>query len=493
MSESGEPTREDLLALLTSQASLIQTQSRTIVELRARVAELERRLGLNSGNSSMPPSMDDLPGRTPPAEKPAPPAKRKRGKQPGAMGMNLPWSDNPDERRDHFPAGPCGCGADLAEAVDLGVALSHQEHDIPAVTAAVTQHDRHRVRCGCGAEHVALLPDGVTDAPVSYGVNLQALCVLLLVVHAVPVQRCAQLVAAITGAAPSVGFVHSLLRRTYQALSEVDQRIRALISLSYVVHFDETPLRVGPKKVNKHLLVACTTLYTYYLIGDRSLATFKAFLLPELVGVVVHDRYVNYDSAELTKLREDAGLAALVHQLCCSHILRDLQAMAEAYPDQPWPAQIAKALRGLIHAANTARDTGAQAIDDETKTELLQLFRDGVLVGLKDIPRDYDNLKQPEFRLLLEMLRDREADVLRFVEDLHIPPTNNQAERDLRPAKTQQKISGRLQSETVTAYRYRIASYLSTARKNGINTLHALRDALLARPWMPALPTPATP
>lgn len=493
MSESEDRSRGELAALLASQAALIQTQSKTIVELRARVAELERRLGLNSGNSSMPPSTDDLPGRTPPPDKPVPPAKRRRGKQPGAMGMNLPWSDNPDQRLDHYPAGACGCGADLAGAADLGVALSHQEHDIPAVTATVTQHDRHRVRCGCGAEHVAPLPEGVADAPTSYGVNLQALCVLLMIVHAVPVQRCAQLVAAITGATPSVGFVHSLLRRTYEALAEVDQRIRTLVSLSYVVHFDETPLRVGPKKVKKQLLVACTTLYTCYLVGDRSLATFKVFLLPELVGVVVHDRYVNYDSAELTRLREDAGLAALVHQLCCAHVLRDLQAMAEAYPNEPWPTQIMRALRGLIHATNTARDAGAKAIDPEVKAKLLQLFRDGVLVGLKDIPRDYANAKQPEYRLLLEMLHDREADVLRFVDDLRIPPTNNQAERDLRPAKTQQKISGRLQSETVTAYRYRIAGYLSTASKNGINTLHALRDAILGRPWMPALPTPATP
>jgi transposase len=96
----------------------------------------------------------------------------------------------------------------------------------------------------------------------------------------------------------------------------------------------------------------------------------------------------------------------------------------------------------------------------------------------------------PEFRLLLETLRDREADVLRFVDDLRIPPTNNQAERDLRPAKTQQKISGRLQSQTTTSHRYRIASYLSTARKHGVNTLHAIHDALLGQPWMPALPTP---
>jgi len=467
VSEPGELSGGDLIALVTSQAALIQSQSKTIVELRARVAELERRLGLNSGNSSMPPSADDLPGRTPPPEKPAAPAKRKRGKQPGAMGMNLKWSDNPDKRVGYYPVGACGCGADLSAASDLGVALSHQEHDIPAVTATVTQHDRHRVHCACGAEHVAELPEGVADSSVFYGVNLQALCVLLLVVHAVPVARCAQLVAAITGAAPSVGFVHSLLRRTYAALSEVDQRIRALVSLSYVVNFDETPLRVGPKKVKKHLLVACTTLYTYYLVGDRSLATFKTFLLPELAGVIVHDRYVNYDSAELTKLREEAGLAALVHQLCCSHILRDLQAMQEAYPDQPWPAQIAKALRGLIHAANTARDEGAEAIAPTVKARLLQLFRDGVLVGLKDIPRDYDNVKQPEFRLLLELLRDREADVLRFVDDLRIPPTNNQAERDIRMMKLRQKISGGFRSFAGAEIFAVIRSVLSTARKQG--------------------------
>jgi hypothetical protein len=54
-------------------------------------------------------------------------------------------------------------------------------------------------------------------------------------------------------------------------------------------------------------------------------------------------------------------------------------------------------------------------------------------------------------RDLLECLRDRQDDVLRFTTDLRIPPTSNQAERDLRPARTQQKISGRLRSEQVTS------------------------------------------
>jgi transposase len=476
-------SREELLALVAAQAQVIE-------QLTARVAELERQLGRNSGNSSMPPSTDDLPGRTPPVDKPqlGKGSKRRQGKQRGAPGANLAWSANPNETVPHYPRGHCGCGADLGAATDLGVAVSHQEHDIPQVSAIVRQHDRHRVRCGCGAEHVAAVPDGVANAPVSYGVNLQTLCVLLLVVHALPVHRCAQLIAAITGASPSPGFVHNMLKRAFTALGEVDARIRTLVTLAYAVCSDETPLRVGPKKMRRYLLVACNDLYTYYMLGDRSMDTFKAFLLPELTGVIVHDRYTVYDSDQITRARVDNGLAALVHQLCTAHLLRDLAAVAETYPDEHWPIQIADALRGLIHAANTARDAGADNIDPAVQDKLITLFRQGVLVGLKDIPRVEGSGKQPDYRLLLEVLHRREDDVLRFAHDLRVPPTSNTAERDLRPSKTQQKISGRLRSETVTTYRYRIASYTSTATKHGIEVFQALRSLLKGHPWMPALP-----
>lgn len=485
-------TIEELQALVASQALTIERQGEQVERQARRIAELERRLSRNSGNSSMPPSTDDMPGRTQPPERPERGGgpRRKPGKQPGAPGAHLRWSESPDETVEHFPAGACACGADLAGAADLGVAASHQVHDIPEVSVVVRQHDRHRVRCGgCGAEHVAGRPEGVTDAAVSYGVNLQTLCVYLMVVHAIPVARCAALIEALTGAAPSVGFVHGLLRRAHDALSEVDQRIRALLTLAYAVCLDETPLRVGAKRAKRQLLVACTELYTHYLLGDRDLATFKAFLLPELTGVAVHDRYTAYDSAEIDNARVDDGLAPLVHQLCASHLLRDLADVAEAHPNEVWPTQIADALRGLIHAANAARDSGHERIAESIRAELVDRFRHGVRVGLKDIPRE-PGRKQPKFRHLLEVLRDREDDVLRFAHDLRVPPTSNQAERDLRPAKTQQKISGRLRCEKVTTYRYRIAGYASTAAKHGVSVTRAIRDALLGRPWMP--PTPAT-
>jgi transposase len=91
-------------------------------------------------------------------------------------------------------------------------------------------------------------------------------------------------------------------------------------------------------------------------------------------SVIVHDRYQNYDAAPF---------AHLLHQLCCAHLLRDLAGAEEVYPDERWPAQIADALRALIHQANLARDTGATTIEQTVKNDLISLYRQGVLVGLK--------------------------------------------------------------------------------------------------------------
>jgi transposase len=94
---------------------------------------------------------------------------------------------------------------------------------------------------------------------------------------------------------------------------------------------DETPIRVGPgpKTRKKYLLVACTSLLTYYFLGDRPMKTFDAFVFPDLSGaVLVHDRYQNYDA-----------IPGVMHQLCCAHILRDLEDAAQACPDAIWPGQ----------------------------------------------------------------------------------------------------------------------------------------------------------
>jgi transposase len=454
-----------------------------LVALAAEVRELRRQLGHNSGNSSMAPSADDLPGRTPPPVKPKRGSGgRKPGKQPGAPGSHLAWSCSPDETVRHFPQGACECGMDLAAAVDRGVAASHQIVDIPLQTAMVTQHDLHEVACSCGRVHRAETPPGAGAAgTVTYGLALQALCVYLIAAHAIPVHRAAELIEALTGARPSPGFVHGMIARAAAAVAAANKAIRALIILAHVVSADETPIRVGPgpKTRKRYLLVACTNLLTCYFLGDRSMKTFAAFVLPDLSGtVVVHDRYQNYDA-----------FAGLIHQFCCQHLLRDLAAAGQEYPGAHWPVQITQALQGLIHAANRARAQGMPAVPGEIAGPLIHAFKHGVLVGLSEVPK-VPGRKQEPFRELLECLRDRQDDVLRFAYDLRLPPTSNQAERDLRPAKTQQKISGRLRSEQATRHRYAVRGYLDTARKHGISVLAALRDALAGTPWIPPIPDP---
>ena len=211
-------SREELIAVVRRQDGQITTLSTQVAdlleaneqiaaliamneELATKVARLEHLLSRNSGNSSMPPSKDDEPGKTPPAVKkrrggPA----RARGKQPGAPGANLAWVERPDDRQDRFPQGCCGCGHDLGDATDLGVVDRYQQHEIPQVSVKITQYDQHRVRCGCGAVHTAHRPDGARTGPVGYGPNLQAFAVYLMVVHFIPVQRCVELLESLTGA-----------------------------------------------------------------------------------------------------------------------------------------------------------------------------------------------------------------------------------------------------------------------------------------------------
>ena len=209
------------------------------------------------------------------------------------------------------------------------------------------------------------------------------------------------------------------------------------------------------------------------------MGSFDAFVFPDLSAtVLVHDRYQNYDA-----------IPGVLHQLCCQHLLRDLEDAAESYPDAVWPGQAADALRGLIHAANTARAGGLAAVPDDAMAAGLVLFRNAVRVGLAEVrPVPGPKAKQKPGRMLLECLRDREDDVLRFLTDTRIPPTCNQAERDLRPAKTQQKISGRLRSETATRNRYAIRGFLDTARKHGTDVMAAIHGALTGNPWMPPIP-----
>ena len=457
-----------------------------IAELRERLARLERIVSRNSGNSSMPPSADDLPGRRPPSRQQRRAAERqarKRGKQPGAPGAAMRWAE-PDEVMDYYPSGACRCGADLGGAADLGVARSYQQAEIPDPAARRIQHDLHQARCRCGAVHVAARQAGVPDSPVSVGPNLRALAVYLVVFQHVPVERCRQLIADVAGAEVSAGFIHSCLARAAGAISEVTELIRALITAAPVAGFDETTLRAGPAGTKKHVLGAFTEQYSAFFLGRRTLESFRDFgILPDFAGVAVSDRYVNYFHDGWEHL---AG-----HQACCAHLLRDFEDAAQCWPGTIWPGQARRALRGLIRAWHAARQRGQPEIPARIAGPLITEFRHAVLAGLSDVPRipgPKHSTAQHPGRDLLEFCRDRQDDVLRFTRDTSVWPTNNISERGVRPLKTQQKISGRLTSDDVTQARLDIRGYIDTAIKHGQDILTVLRSAMTGTPWKPPAP-----
>ncbi len=361
--------------------TLLEEKGAQIAELEERVARLERLISRNSGNSSMPPSTDDLPGKKPPERKPRCGCARKPGKQPGSPGAYLAWSDRPDKRVDTFPEGACSCGKGLARAADLGVRYSHQVTGLPDARAVTTQYDRHEVERACGRVHVADAPPEAAGAPgtVTYGLNFQAWCVFLMVMHHVPVERCLDIIESMSGIRPqrrvgahAAGACRPGGRGGEQGDPGADHPCPGRLRRR-----DPAPGGAGPKSRKKYLQVACTSLLTYYFLGDRDLASFKGFVYSGLHGaVVVHDRYQDYGS-----------FPGISHQLCCQHLLRDLEDAAESYPEAVWPGQTADALRGLIHAANAAGDRGMSTVPAETTAEHLKLFRHGVRVGLSQVRR----------------------------------------------------------------------------------------------------------
>ena len=292
-------------------------------------------------------------------------------------------------------------------------------------------------------------------------------------VQHVPVARTAQLIADLTGARRSTGWISSQLSVVADVLVDVEKLIKALVVLAHVIHVDKTTSNING--VRWWLHVASTdTLTAYNLHPSRGRTAVTEFdVLPDYRGTVVHDALSIYDAYP------DAR-----HALCGAHLVGELVAASEAHPEQAWPAQALRALHGLNTAAHHARDQQLPAIPPKIADPLLDSWRHALLVGLAEHPRA-PGRRQSTTRNLLERLRDRDAQVLLFARDLSVPFTNNQAERDVRPTKTQLKISDCHCSETTAKAWLRIRGYISTVAKHGDNIYNALRDTVTGNPWNP--------
>jgi transposase len=465
------PSYDELAALVASQRELI-------VVLQARVAELERRLGLNSRNSSKPPSSDGL-------AKPAPRSLRKQsgrkpGRQPGAPGSALLLVDDPDEVLEHRAqlCGGCAGGLDGADIVSVG---RRQVFDLPPVWLRVVEHRLVTCRChGCGTVTAPLAPPGV-EGPVQYGPGVTAVAVYLSVGHHLPIARTAQIMADLLSAPVSTGWVGQVARRAAAAVTGFVDRLADVIAAAPVVGFDETAIRVTGRNWWVH--VACTPVWTMYHLDQRrgQTAIDTAGVLGRLRSpqVAVHDGWMPYLKT---------CYAESDHALCNAHHLRELIGWCEADPiAHAWAEAMVTILCDGNRAVTAARAAGATSLDQPVLDDLHRRWEAAVTAAYAVTPRPQRRGRGPVLALIDRMCGFT-TEIWRFAHDFGVPFDNNQAERDIRMIKTQTKVTGGWRTIDGARDWLTVRSYLSTLRKNNIHILTGLRDALTGNPWLPALP-----
>jgi transposase len=460
----------------------------TVVELRAtverlvaEVAALKAQMGKDSTNSSLPPSRDDLAARQSRQVRRAAQRKAggKPGKQPGAPGSSLSQRADPDVVVRHR-AGACGgCGAGLDDAEVVGE-VRRQVFDIPEPKIVVTEHVAQRCRCRCGAETNAAFPPEAR-APACWGPRLGALALYLLVRQHVPVARCAELLKAL-GAPVSTGWVAGQVGRAAAALATWLVALRRALMAEAVVHADETSGRVAGTLWWFH--VVCTKTLTLLVAHRRRgrQAIDDIGVLGQAQGILVHDRLASY------------WAYGRRHAVCGAHLLRDLAGIAEVPGQRRWAEAMTKALLEAKAAADQARARGRPKLSWQARRRIDDAYTVALRAALDATASDTMPPRGPrrDAMNLAVAFFDYRDEILAFTTDLTVDFSNNQAERDLRMAKLQQKISGGWRTEDGIKAFADVRSYIDTGRKHGQNPLSILTQLLTTGPWQVPSPAGAT-
>jgi len=466
-------------AQLAAAGAALEAAQERFVALSERVAELERRLGKDSGTSSKPPSSDSPYQKKPRDRSLRQRGGRSRGKQPGAESSTLRQVADPDEIVVCAPAACGQCGADLAGAAVTGAQKLQEFEIVPPPPPKVTEYQVQARACGrCGAVSAGQAPARITGR-TQYGPEAHAQAANLASAHYIPVGRAAQLMGEMTGLRVSAGWMAGVRHKAAGKLEPFMGHVRGLLRRAGVLYADETPARAAGHLEYVH--VACTGYLTAMHTGGRSAAGIDAGdVLGGYTGVIVRDGYAGYNH-----------LTDALHAWCGAHNLRDLRDLYTFDPDgQIWARSMADLLIHANAAATTARAAGRPRLTGEQMAEISAWYRGAVAKGITDNQGKRRKTAKDGLRLA-RRFRDNQDMILRFATDLAVGFTSNQAERDVRPVKVQQRASGGCWRTLDGLADFAIVqSYLSTAAKWGISKLDALRQLFTTGPWLPPATAP---
>jgi transposase len=457
-----------------------------IAQLTERVQKLEAKLALDSHNSSKPPSSDSF-VRSPKKRSLREKSDKKPGGQPGHQGYALRQVEKPDQRVFHLPVNCGHCQTDLSNVpIAPGLASEgRQVFELPVSRQLeVIEHRAYTKACPtCHNLTAATFPPEVSNW-VQYGPGFRALAVYLVCQQLLPYDRACELLNDLYGAGLSPGTLAGFIAECNDRLAVPEEVVKQALTKVEVLHCDETGLYVAGKRQWLH--VASTAKLTSYSCHPKRgrEATFAMGILPNFNGTAIHDSLASY------------WHYLCEHGLCNAHHLRELIFIGEHYA-QAWACEFKTLLLDLKTEVEQAKAQGQTALPSERLAGYELAYQRLIEVGLAANPPPPGGWpcgkrgkpKQSKAKNLLDRLARRRREVLLFAYRFDVPFDNNQAERDIRMVKVQQKVSGCFRSQAGAEYFCRIRGYLSTMRKQGENLLTALLETFRGQPPLPTVLT----
>jgi len=424
------------------------------------------KLGLNSKNSSKPPSTD-LNRKKKKKGK----GEKKPGGQPGRVGVNLSPVEDPDNiviiklDKRRLPR---------ADYKDIGFE-SRQVVDIE-ISRIVTEYRAQILVDTNGKRYIAEFPQGISR-PIQYGGSIKAHTVYLSQFQLIPYERVADYFINEVAIPISVGSIFNFNKEAYELLDSFDTLAKKNLIKSLLVHSDETGINVNGKRIWLHS--ASNEQWTYFYPHEKrgSEAMDAIDILPNFRGTLIHDHWKPY--YKYTDCH---------HSLCNAHHLRELEWVIEN-TDFVW----AKKIQDLLLKINKeVKESKTSTLDILMSNAYRERYRKILKKGIIEMPaaekptetgekKKRGRPKKTKELNLLERLRDFENDVLRFMDVAYVPFTNNRGENDIRMTKVQQKISGCFKSIEGAKIFCRVRSYLLTCQKHGVSPTDALKTLFTGR------------
>jgi transposase len=447
----------DIILLQQEQIETLMKQAARVQVLEAQVEELKRRLDLDSHNSSKPPSSDG-PGAEPRKSKGG--GKRKPGGQPGHKGHHrelLPV-EQVDQITGLKPHACQHCGGKL-DGQDPQPER-HQVWEIPPIEPYVEEFQLHGLWCpDCGAFTRASLPEGVPAG--AFGPRLQATIALLSGVYRLSKRSVESVLADFFHIPISLGSISACEAAVSAALAQPVQEAWEAAQSADVLHADETGWREANSKA--WLWVAVTSVATVFMIHAKRGQVAARELLGVFGGVLVSDRWGGYSFYEGPR------------QWCWAHLRRDFTAFSE-YPGRAGEigAALLEHCNQMFHWWHRVRDGTLKRNTFRQymwrlRAEVEGLLREGTQCGHEKMERSCKRILKGAKHLWT------------FVGMAGVEPTNNTAERAVRPAVQWRKGSFGTHSVEGSRFVERIMTAAATCKQHDRNVTEYITQACVAR------------